>query len=317
LSANASSYLWDFGDGNSSTATNASNTYTNAGTYSVMLTASGLGGTNALTRTNYILVLYPPPVPDFAGEPTNGVAPLGVSFTNLSANATSYIWDFGDGNNSTNSNPINLYTNGGSFTVTLTALGAGGTNSIVRTNYILVIEPPHLVVGPANLDFGIVFTGLTSQAAFVISNAGGATLVGASTVPVGPFQLLDSSNAVSTLPFAVAGASSTNIFLQFSPLTSGTLTNLVTFISNGGNSTNAVLGQGMTVPLILLPTLAGNSFFFSFETVSGKMYDIQFKVTLDDPAWQTLASYPGQGTVLFHTNDAISNPQRFYRLLVH
>jgi PKD repeat protein len=317
LSANASSYTWDFGDGNSSTATNASNIYTNPGTYTVTLTATGLGGTNALTLTNYILVLYPTPVADFAAEPTNGVAPLSVSFTNLSANASSYLWDFGDGNNSTNVNPSNLYTNGGSFTVTLTALGAGGTNSIVRTNYILVTEPPRLVVAPVTLDFGIVLTGLTSQAAFVISNAGGATLVGTSTVPIGPFQLLDSSNAVSTLPFAVAPASSTNIFLQFSPLTSGTLSNLVTFISNGGNSTNPVLGEGMTVPLILLPTLAGNSFFFSFETVSGKMYDIQFKDSLDDPLWQTLITYPGAGTVLFHTNDATSSPQRFYRLQVH
>ena len=317
LSANASSYIWDFGDGNSSTATNTSNIYTNPGTYTITLTAASLGGTNTLTRTNYIVVLYPPPVPDFAGEPTNGVAPLSVAFTNLSANASSYLWDFGDGNKSTNSNPVNLYTNGGSFTVTLTAIGAGGTNSIIRTNFILVTEPPHLVVAPANLDFGIVLTGLTSQAAFVISNAGSGILVVTSTVPVGPFQLLDSSNVVSTLPFAVAGTSSTNIFLQFSPISSGAFSNLVTFVSNGGDSTNAVFGEGMNVPLILLPTLAGNSFFFSFETVSGKTYDIQFKDTLDDPAWQTLVSYPGQGTVLFHTNDATSNPQRFYRLLVH
>jgi PKD repeat protein len=317
LSANASSYIWDFGDGNSSIAANVSNIYTNPGTYTVTLTAAGLGGTNALTRTNYIVVLYPPPVVDFAGEPTNGIAPLSVAFTNLSANASSYLWDFGDGNNSTNLNPVNLYTNGGSFTVTLTAVGAGGTNSIIRTNYILVTEPPHLVVTPANLDFGVVLTGLTSQAAFVISNAGSATLVGTSAVPVGPFQLLDSSNAVSTLPFAVTGASSTNIFLQFSPITFGAFSNLVTFISNGGDSTNAVLGQGMTPPLILLPTLAGNSFFFSFETVSGKVYDVQFKDTLDDPVWQTLISYPGEGTVMFHTNDTTSNPQRFYRLLVH
>jgi len=227
------------------------------------------------------------------------------------------LWDFGDGNNSTNLNPVNLYTNGGIFTVTLTAVGAGGTNAIVRTNYILVLEPPHLAVAPASLDFGVVLTGLTSQAAFVISNAGSGTLIGTSTVPVGPFQLLDSSNAVSSLPFAVAGASSTNIFLQFSPLSFGTFSNLVTFMSNGGDSTNAVLGQGMTPPLILLPTLAGDSFFFSFETVSGKVYDIQFKDALDEPVWQTLISYPGEGTLMFHTNDTTSSPQRFYRLLVH
>ena len=98
LSTGATNYSWTFGDGNSSTLTNAANTYTTPGTYSATLTAIGPGGTNALTRTNYIVVAYPPPVANFTAGPTNGTAPLSVAFTSLSTGATNYSWTFGDGN---------------------------------------------------------------------------------------------------------------------------------------------------------------------------------------------------------------------------
>ena len=100
-SAGATNYTWNFGDGNISSNLNPTNTYTNAGSYSVTLAANGPGGTNTLTLTNYIVVTNPPPPPvvvDFVADPTNGAAPLLVVFTNLSSGATNYQWDFGDGN---------------------------------------------------------------------------------------------------------------------------------------------------------------------------------------------------------------------------
>src|SRR5207253_2550616 len=98
--------------------------------YTVSLTASGPGGSNTLTRTNCVVVtnLLPTVVADFAAGPTSGVAPLTMVFTNLSSGATDFIWDFGDGNTSTNLNPANTYSNAGSYTVSLTASGAGATN---------------------------------------------------------------------------------------------------------------------------------------------------------------------------------------------
>src|SRR5206468_2981169 len=112
-------YSWDFGDGQTSTAINPENTYTNAGSYTVTLAASGAGGTNMLGRTNCIVVTNPPPpvLADFTGSPTSGLAPLTVSFTNLSSGATTYSWDFGDGQTSIAINPENAYTNAGSYTV--------------------------------------------------------------------------------------------------------------------------------------------------------------------------------------------------------
>ncbi|MSU59926.1 MAG: PKD domain-containing protein, partial [Pedosphaera sp.] len=171
LSANATDFAWDFGDGNTSANANPLNTYSNAGSFTVTLTATGAGGTNALTRTNYITVTnYPPPVADFTADVTNGLAPLAVTFTNLSANATDFAWDFGDGNTSTNANPLNTYSNAGSFTVTLTAIGAGGTNALTRTNYITVTNyPPPLADFTADVTNGlapltVTFTNLSVNA---------------------------------------------------------------------------------------------------------------------------------------------------------
>ena len=50
------SWLWSFGDGESSTLQNPSHTYSTSGTYTVKLTAANAGGSNEVTRTTYITV---------------------------------------------------------------------------------------------------------------------------------------------------------------------------------------------------------------------------------------------------------------------
>ena len=144
-STDATSFTWDFGDGHSSTDAEPSNTYSNAGTYSVSLTAVGDGGTNTLTLTDFIVVTnLPPPLPvaDFVADFTNGLAPLTVNFTNRSTDATSFTWDFGDGHSSTDAEPSNTYSNAGTYSVSLTAVGDGGTNTLTLTDFIVVTNPP-------------------------------------------------------------------------------------------------------------------------------------------------------------------------------
>ncbi|MFO0421000.1 MAG: PKD domain-containing protein, partial [Planctomycetota bacterium] len=70
-----------------------------------------------------------PPVASFAATPTSGAAPLTVSFTNQSTYATSYAWTFGDGTSSTAANPPAKVYLGGTYTVSLTATGPGGTST--------------------------------------------------------------------------------------------------------------------------------------------------------------------------------------------
>jgi PKD repeat protein len=79
----ASSWLWDFGDGGSSTDENPTYTYNAIGTYTVSLTATNQFGSDTMTKTNYITVTAPqPPIADFVASATdinlNNTGPLQV-----------------------------------------------------------------------------------------------------------------------------------------------------------------------------------------------------------------------------------------------
>jgi PKD repeat protein len=78
----------------------------------------------------------PLPVANFVGSPLSGTIPLSVQFSDLSTNSTSWLWDFGDGHASTLENPTHTYAAAGSFTVSLTATNAGGSNTKIVANYI-------------------------------------------------------------------------------------------------------------------------------------------------------------------------------------
>jgi RHS repeat-associated protein len=77
-------------------------------------------------------------VAGFSGSPLSGVAPLTVTFTNDSTGATSYEWDFGDSATSTLDSPTHVYTATGVYTVSLTATGPSGSDTLTRTSYVNV-----------------------------------------------------------------------------------------------------------------------------------------------------------------------------------
>lgn len=79
------------------------------------------------------------PVANFSGAPTTGTAPLSVNFTDLSTNSpTSWSWNFGDSGTSSAQNPNHVYASAGSYTVTLTATNAAGSDGETKTGYIVV-----------------------------------------------------------------------------------------------------------------------------------------------------------------------------------
>lgn len=65
---------------------------------------------------------------------------LEVTFTNFSQNAASYLWDFGDGNTSTEKDPVHTFASAGTYDVTLTATDASGS-SANRTETITLNDP--------------------------------------------------------------------------------------------------------------------------------------------------------------------------------
>jgi hypothetical protein len=167
-----------------------------------------------------------------------------------------------------------------------------------------------LLISPASLNFGLLSTGATAQASFVVSNTGAATLNGSASLSAGAFSI------GSGTPFSVGAALSTNVVVNFAPVGSGIFSNAVIFLSNGGSSTNSVLGRATSPPIMnSQPPDAGN-FDFTFATLSGFSYVVQYKDFLTDPVWQTLQTVPGDGLLHTVTNSAASPAQRFFRLEV-
>lgn len=134
------SWDWDFGDGNTSSEQHPGHIYIDPGSYTVILTVNGPGGSDTATKTNYISVGYPPPLADFTGEPTAGSYPLEVSFNDLSSGEVeTWKWYFGDGDTAMIQNPVHTYNNMGNYSVALKITGPGGNDSIMKIDYINVL----------------------------------------------------------------------------------------------------------------------------------------------------------------------------------
>lgn len=83
------------------------------------------------------------PVANFSGAPTSGQGPLSVAFTDTSIGTpTAWAWTFGDGGTSTAKDPTHVYTAAGTFTVSLLASNAQGSDSETKASYISVLAPP-------------------------------------------------------------------------------------------------------------------------------------------------------------------------------
>lgn len=139
------SYNWIGLTGNPATVTPTSSL-----TYQVIVTdANGCQDTNQVTT-----VILPLPIASATPSPNTGGAPLPVVFTNQSQNATTYSWDFGDGNTGTSldlSTVNNTYLTAGTYYVVLTA--SNGFCDDTWTDSIVVIP-----VLPVEVEVPNVFT---------------------------------------------------------------------------------------------------------------------------------------------------------------
>ncbi len=134
------SWLWNFGDGNTSTQQNPSHSYASPGTYEVILSATNADGTGSVTKVDYITVYNPtPPVADFTVDDATPSNTQVVQFTDLSTGIpTAWAWNFGDGGTATSQNPTHAYGASGVYDVTLVATNAYGSDTITKTNYVTV-----------------------------------------------------------------------------------------------------------------------------------------------------------------------------------
>jgi PKD repeat protein len=148
-------WLWDFGDGQTSTEQHPSHTYETADTFSVSLTVTNPDGSATITRDDYIIVLELPPMANFGADTTSGYLPFTVQFSDSSTGKVeNWFWEFGDNKTSTEQHPSHTYATADTFSVSLTVIGPGGRDTKTTDDYIIVLEPPPLAIFEADTTIG-------------------------------------------------------------------------------------------------------------------------------------------------------------------
>ncbi|CAN5446741.1 hypothetical protein BH09BAC1_BH09BAC1_01920 [soil metagenome] len=163
-------YVWDFGDGFSSTAASPTHVYTQEGTYTIKLKAKDANGCDStLVKNAYIKIKNPKA--NFSGDSTSvPCPPLLVNFTDLStSDITVWEWHFGDGSTSNLKNPSHLYLHPGNFTVKLITTNAKGCkDTIVKADFVVVLGPSGVFTftpSHACVDNNVLFTAVTTNTA--------------------------------------------------------------------------------------------------------------------------------------------------------
>ncbi|MDH5245063.1 MAG: fibronectin type III domain-containing protein [Betaproteobacteria bacterium] len=113
---------------------------TDGTTYYFAVTAyDAVGGRSGYSNELIATAPYAAPVADFSSSATSGFAPLSVNFTSTSTGTiATHAWTFGDGTTSSSPNPVKTYSTAGSYTVSLTVTGPGGSSTRTSSNYITV-----------------------------------------------------------------------------------------------------------------------------------------------------------------------------------
>ena len=140
-------WLWNFGDGNTSTSQNPTKTYVSAGTYTVTLTVNSAIGCTSTIATKPVVV-NPLPSANFTTS-LPACETRNITFTDASVanagNLVKWTWNYGDGTNAVlnNSNPfIHTYTTAGNYNATLQVQTNKGCSSIVLTKPIIIYPLP-------------------------------------------------------------------------------------------------------------------------------------------------------------------------------
>lgn len=147
---NITAYSWDFGDGGASTAQNPSHSYSAPGTYNVCLTITAHNPNCSETYCHHVVVVHPPTDVCHAAfvahqpDPAHTIIVFSDQSTS-DGNIGSWVWDFGDGNTSTEQSPSHSYAEPGSYQVCLTITDADGGCTSHVCHHIVVHHLPAAV----------------------------------------------------------------------------------------------------------------------------------------------------------------------------
>ncbi|MEL7427644.1 MAG: PKD domain-containing protein, partial [Bacteroidota bacterium] len=138
-----STWSWNAGDGsaNQATGNQFSHTYTNPGTYDLQVQVSDVNGCFAERLAP--ITVHALPTPEFSAADSMGCAPFSTSFQSLQNDGIiDWIWDFGDGNSSTQSTPSHTYTQNGWYRVSLTVVDTNGCRNLLDKEAYIRLSVP-------------------------------------------------------------------------------------------------------------------------------------------------------------------------------
>jgi PKD repeat protein len=169
-------YSWAFGDGSTSTSQNPSHVYSGAGIFTATLTVTDASAATATATAT--VVVSPSLLASSSANVTTGAAPLAVNFTGATGGGLgpfTYTWTFGDGQASTNQNPVHTFAAAGTYTVNLSVTDANLVRASAAPLTISVLVPlsANASSGPRSGDapFDVAFSGSAAGGAAPYSYA--------------------------------------------------------------------------------------------------------------------------------------------------
>jgi PKD repeat protein len=133
-STGATSYEWDFGDGNTSTEESPTHVYDTHNIYTVTLTATN--DANLSSTLSQTIDIQAPVTADFTYM-VDEIDYKTYHFMDASVDAAMLLWEFGDGYQFTGMNPSHTYQDDGIYTVTLTAYSVTGAMSVANAELVV------------------------------------------------------------------------------------------------------------------------------------------------------------------------------------
>ncbi|NLK50540.1 MAG: choice-of-anchor D domain-containing protein [Candidatus Cloacimonetes bacterium] len=277
------------------------------------------------------------PTVDFEADILSGDIPLSVQFTSEIdpgvGSIASLLWDFGDGGTSTDANPLHVYTESGTYTVSLTVTNDfGGSATETKDDFITALpQTPRIeLLSSSSLDFGIVYLGDVSAAQTIeVKNYGTAPLNISDVsyhLPNSQFALIDTE-----LPIAIPVNGSAELKVIFTPLTSGAVSDSIFIHSDASNTPSLAVGlsaRGEYVPPAMVEGLEVTVLEYDahliWEPVTTTIYDTPIEpdgyivlyneTPYEDEHFYYFHSFTTE-TSFIHHHVAEYRTQMFYRIV--
>ena len=134
----ATVWSWDFGDGNSSDQEFPTHTYSTPGQYDVTLILEGGCMNDTVVQT---VNVFDPPTATFVMDPEIATTRTNAQFVYTGTGGTDFVWDFGDGNISTETNPFHLFEVDGFYTIFMQTTDANGCQDTSSMTIEVLLQP--------------------------------------------------------------------------------------------------------------------------------------------------------------------------------